>query len=78
MLIECLREVPAEDLAIADGITIFAGPVVDGTTLLDDPLTLIASGQVQRKDSIIGNPIIKGYDAIPLLNTTQGRIQNFS
>ena len=53
-LIQCLRDLPAEDLAIVDGITIFAGPVVDGTTLLDDPLNLIASGQLQRKDSIVG------------------------
>ena len=57
-LVQCLREVPAENLTIADGITVFAGPVVDGTTLLDNPLTLIASGQVQRKDSIIGNSIV--------------------
>ena len=56
-LLQCLREVPVEDLAIADGFTVIVGPVVDGSTLLDDPLTLIASGQVQRKDSIIGNSI---------------------
>ena len=42
-LLQCLQEVPAEDLAITDGITVIVGPVVDGTTLLDDPLTLIAS-----------------------------------
>ena len=57
-LLQCLREVPAENLAIADGITVVVGPVVDGITLLDDPLTLIASGQVQTKDSIVGKHVV--------------------
>ena len=50
-LLECLRDVPAEELLV---VLFTAGPVIDGTTLLDDPLTLIASGQLQRKDSIVG------------------------
>ena len=50
-LLECLHDAPAEELLIND---IIVAPVIDGTTLLDDPLTLIESGQLQRKDSIVG------------------------
>ena len=50
-LLECLRDAPAEELLV-NGIIV--APVIDGATLLDDPLTLIKSGQLQRKDSIVG------------------------
>ena len=50
-LLECLRDAPAEEILVD---ALLSAPVVDGTTLLDDPLSLITSGQVQRRDSIVG------------------------
>ena len=55
MLLECLRDIPAFDLVLdASAILFPATPVIDGATLLDHPLNLIESGQVQRKDVLIG------------------------
>ena len=53
-LIQCLRDLPVEDLE-QYGRDIFFVPTIDGSTLLDDPLYLIASGHVERKDVLIGN-----------------------
>ena len=50
-LLECLRDAAAEELF---AVFFFSAAVIDGTTLLDEPLTLIQSGQLQRKDSIVG------------------------
>ena len=51
--IQCLRDLPAEDLE-RYGRDIFFVPTIDGSTLLEDPLDLIASGNVERKDVLIG------------------------
>ena len=53
-LLECLRDIQAFDLVLdASAILFPATPVIDGATLLDHPLNLIESGQVQRKDVLI-------------------------
>ena len=57
-LLPCLRDAPAEALLV-DGITILTGPVVDEVTLIDEPLNLIASGQLLRKDTLLGKFVFK-------------------
>ena len=52
-LLECLRNIPAEDLERAV-TSIIQQPVIDGIVIPDNPLNLIAGGEVLRKDTLIG------------------------
>ena len=52
-LLECLRDIPAEDLERA-AASIIQQPVIDGAVVPDNPLNLIAAGEVLRKDVLIG------------------------
>ena len=57
-LLDCLRDIPAFDFVLdASAIFFPATPVIDGATLLDHPLNLIESGQMQRKDVLIGRDL---------------------
>ncbi len=53
-IIKCLKNIPADTLSTASGLTIGGYPYVDGTFLPDQPEILYKSGQYNKVPSIIG------------------------